>query len=490
MSGLSSALSSALSGLMVTSGQSAVVSKNITRANDENYVSKQVGLTTEVDGSVRIASITRNSEKRLLDAYLNASSSAAGQELILTALDTLQQTIGDVEADGSIAWGIGQLQLSLRNFETNPASPAMATQAIRAAGELVVSLNSATDLVQATRAEADAGMAQSVTHINALLGQIEGLNATIASAAAGNQQTPDALDQRDKLLKELAGEIGIRVVTQPNNGISIYSDSGVTLFDVTARAVAFQPTPSYSATTVGNAIYADGVQIIGTGSPMPTGTGKLAAYAQVRDQVAPTYQAQLDEIARGLMGMFAEADQSAVPVLPAALGLFTHAGGPAVPPAGTLIPGLAGALRLNAAFDPQQGGNPMLLRDGGANGAAYVHNVQGVSGYQQRLSALIGSFDATMTFAAASKLPPQASLKAFATHSAGWIEGLRAAADSKMELVDALQTRTRDALLRVTGVNLDEEMATMLELEKSFQASAKVMSLIDDLYAALFQAVN
>ena len=50
-----------------------------------------------------------------------------------------------------------------------------------------------------------------------------------------------------------------------------------------------------------------------------------------------------------------------------------------MPAAGTLVNGLAGSISLNPRSIPRQGGNPLLLRDGGANGAAYVHNTGGVA---------------------------------------------------------------------------------------------------------------
>ena len=59
----------------------------------------------------------------------------------------------------------------------------------------------------------------------------------------------------------------------------------------------------------------DGVPITGPNSPMPIQSGALAGYAALRDTLAPQYQAQLDQIAGGLINAFAESDQTA-PALP------------------------------------------------------------------------------------------------------------------------------------------------------------------------------
>jgi flagellar hook-associated protein 1 FlgK len=42
----------------------------------------------------------------------------------------------------------------------------------------------------------------------------------------------------------------------------------------------------------------------------------------------------------------------------------------------------------------------------------------------------------------------------------------------------------------VTGVSVDEEMAALLDLEKSYQASSKIISVVDGMLASLLEAVR
>ena len=46
-------------------------------------------------------------------------------------------------------------------------------------------------------------------------------------------------------------------------------------------------------------------------------------------------------------------------------------------------------------------------------------------------------------------------------------------------------TRTSEALSNATGVNVDEEMALLLELEHSYQASARILNAIDEMLSVL-----
>ena len=54
--------------------------------------------------------------------------------------------------------------------------------------------------------------------------------------------------------------------------------------------------------------------------------------------------------------------------------------------------------------------------------------------------------------------------------------------------------RSRDsatqALTSATGVNMDDELSRMLDIEHSYQASAKLISAIDQMFTVLFQAIG
>lgn len=490
MYGLTSALSNALSGLLVTSGQSAVVSRNVTSANDENYTRKQVSVLSNLDGTARLAAVTRSSEKGLLDAMLQSSSDASLSSTTLGSLQTLSATVGDVQTDGSLAWSIDQLKQSLQSYASDPANTTLANQAITSAKKLSQSLNVATATVQKVRGDADAGIAASVNNINDLLSQFQKLDAQISSGGVDSNQLTTVQDSRDAILKKLSTEIGIRTSMRGDGSMAIYSDGGVTLYDRSARSVTFSPTPIMGAGTQGQQVLADGVPITGNSSPMASKSGNLVALAQIRDQVAPTYQKQLDEVARGLITSFAEKDQGNPATLPNATGLFSFSGSPTVPPAGSLTNGLAGQISVNPAFDGSAGGNPLLLRDGGVNGPSYLYNSSNVSGFQSRLKGLLGSLDQSQNFSALSQLNTSDSVVGFATQSAGWLEGLRAAASDKSTASQATMNRSKDALLRTSGVNLDQEMATMLSLEQSYQASAKVMTTVNQMYTSLTDIVK
>lgn len=487
---LSASLNTAVSSLATLAEQTSVLSRNVARAGDTSASRKTAQIITVPGYGVRMAAVTRVVNDALFTSVLNNSSGAAGQRAIVDALEKLEATVNDTELDFSPAALVQKLNNALQQYSSAPESEAFAHSAVSAARDLANALNSATSVVQNVRNEADAEIADAVDTLNGLLTRFEAVNREIVKGTVAGGDVTDYQDQRDALLLEISQEIGIQTITRADGGMNIYTESGVTLFDVAPRQITFQQTPMLSAGVAGNIVYADGVPITGSAATMGVSSGRITGLVQVRDDIGVTYQNQLDELARGLIVAFSESDQSATPTLADAAGLFTWNGGPALPPAGSITAGLAGAISLNAAVDPDQGGDVAVLRDGGMNGAAYVYNSSGVAGFTGRLDGLVDQMRSSQTYSAASKIATSASLVEFASNSAAWLEEARRSAGSKSDYRETILGRASESLNKITGVNLDEEMALMLELERSFQASSKVITTINSMLASLLAAVR
>lgn len=490
---LSIGLDAALSALSTTADQTSLVARNVARAGEPGASRKIANVVTTAGGGIRLASVTRAANTALYDKLLGATADSAAQKAIVDALDRLDRTVNDPELDASPAALVGKFADALHTYAISPQDAAAARSAVAAAVDLAQALNDATATVQQLRTEADADMAASVDSLNALLARFETVNTEIVKGTRRGADVTDFLDERDQILTGISAEVGVRTLTRGDNDMAVYTDSGVTLFDVSARAVTFERTYSFSATTSGNAVYADGVPITGNTGRMLAGTGRLTGLAEVRDSLAPTYQSQLDEIARGLITAFAESDQSATPTLPDVPGLFTYAGAPAMPAGGTVLPGLAGTIEVNANADPARGGDATRLRDGGISNPgnpAYVYNATGAAGFSQRLEQLVDGLGAQQAFDASTGLAATATLTGFSASSVAWLQEARKTADADSSYKTALLERASDALTKVTGINLDEEMTLLLELERSYQASTRLVTTIDNMLAALLQAAG
>ncbi|SFI19486.1 flagellar hook-associated protein FlgK [Bradyrhizobium sp. cf659] len=488
---LTAALDSARASLMASGIQSSTISRNIAGASAAGYSRKIAVLDNLPGAGVYVAAIQRAASSGLYNNVLVATSSSAKQSAIYDGLQKIASaTVDDTELDQSPTAQLNALKKALQQYANAPDNATLAQAAVTSAKDMATALNQATQTVQSVREGADADMKTSVQNINQLLSQFQTVNTEIVKGTISGDDITDYLDQRDNIVSQLSQELGVTMSLRPNGDAALYTDSGVVLFDKTARTVSFTATNIYAPGTTGNAVYIDGVPVTGANSVMPLKSGKLAGLAQLRDQDAVTYQSQLDEIARGLINTFRESDQTAA-ALPDVPGLFTYPGAPAMPASATVSVGLAGLISVAASVDPAQGGNPNLLRDGAISGnVAYQYNTAGNGGYSIRLQQLIGGMDASQPFDATTQGKPSGSLIDFASSSTSWIENQRKTADSNVTYQKTLLDRSTAALSNVSGVNMDDEMSLMLQVERTYSASSKIISTVDEMLQSLLAAVG
>jgi flagellar hook-associated protein 1 FlgK len=488
---LTLALNAARSSLMAAGTQASAVSRNIAGATQDGYSRKNVLVTTIPGNGVYVAGIQRATSAGLFYNVLKAASTSAKQDTIYNGLQRIAAaTIDDPELDQSPAAQIAKLKSALQQYATAPDNVTLAQAAVNAAKGVASSLNDATRTVQSVRADADADIATSVTTINQLLAQFETVNTAIVKGTITGADTTDHLDLRDSILSRLSQEVGITVATRASNDMVIYTDSGVTLFETSARSVTFDQTYAFTAGVAGNAVYIDGVPVIGASAVMPIHGGKLGGLAALRDDSSVSYQNQLDEVARGLIEIFAESDQTAA-ALPDVPGLFTYPGAPAIPAPGLISAGLAGTITVASSVDQSVGGNPNLLRDGAISGnAAYNYNTGGEAGFFDRVQQLVDGLAQSRAFDPAALAKPNATLIDFAGSSVSWLESQRKSASDESTYSQTLLERSAEALSNVNGVNMDDEMSFMLQVERTFSASSKLIATVDEMLKQLLAAVR
>jgi len=482
---LSVALQVAQSALAARQTETSAISRNIAGAQDPGYSRKSVMLSTLVStsgqaGGVRVEGIGRATNDALYTNLLNSTSLGSSQQSVLDGLTKLSYTIDDTELELSPSANIGKLKQSLQALSTDPNNAVLAQDLLVTSQQMARTLRDSADAVQTVRIDSDEAIAESVDTINQLLTQFEELNDTIKKGVQLNVDVTDALDTRDQVLLQLSEEVGITTLARENGDMAIYTDSGATLFETNARTVTFNPSTPLLDGQPGNQVLVDGVPITGTGAIMAAKTGNIVGLTTVRDEVAVTYQRQLDEIARGLIEQLQETG--------GAPGLFIADPAVTLPPpnAGGSIDGLASAIIVNPAVDPDQGGNLDLLRDG----INVNYNPAGNAGFNDRLLEMLGALDQDRAFDAATQLDPTSSLATLASSSVGWLESSRKVVTSDVQVQSVVVSRTATNLANATGVNIDEEMSRLLEIERSYAAASKIITAVDRMLDDLLQAVR
>ena len=497
---LSAAFNIINSAFLSNAAQSAVISSNISNAGTPGYSREVANVLTNSYGGSDVASVTREANSALLEQVNASTSQAASEQALANGLAKLAQTVSDSatssSASGSTENGnspsamLANLQDALTTYEASPSDASAGQAVVTAASNLAASLNSGSAAAQQVREQADSDMASSVSTINSLLNQFSQVDATIVGGLATGANVSAAEDTRDTILTQLSQQIGISTATSANGSTSIYTDSGVTLYQTgDVNTLSFTATPTLTAGANGNAVTVDGVPITGPSAPMAIQSGALAGLANLRDTVAPEYQAQLDQIAGGLINAFAESDQSTTtPGLPSLPGLFTAPGATGLP-ATTDTTGLAASIEVNPAVDPSQGGDVSLLQDGGVNGSNYVYNATGAAGYTGRIQGMIAAITATQSFDPSAGLGSSDGLADYANASVSWLQAQNQQASNQVDYQNSVVSQATAALSNATGVSLDAEMTNMLNIENSYTTTAKLLTTVDDMFTALMNAV-
>jgi flagellar hook-associated protein 1 FlgK len=133
------------------------------------------------------------------------------------------------------------------------------------------------------------------------------------------------------------------------------------------------------------------------------------------------------------------------------------------------IVGMADRIAVNPVVDPDQGGAAWRIRDG--VGAA----IPGTAGDATQVFRFLATFDDLLTYPADTGLAPTLSLSATAAELVSGQHSARAEAATRAERQALVADTLRQAHTNATGVNVDNELQRMLQLERSYAANANVV---------------
>jgi flagellar hook-associated protein 1 len=485
---LSGVLNTARFALDAATAQTALVSRNIAGADQAGYVRKFAAPDlTSLSGNT----IIRRAESPALFARAtDAQSKSAAAAALAEGLGEMRGLFGGDERANAPTVRMDALRSALQAAAVDASDPVLASRAVDAAKQLAETVRSSATSVASMRNGIEERLGDEATRLNAMLASFETLNTRIVGGSRTGDVS-DLKDQRDQLLRSMSEVTGIRATTRGNDDMVLQTESGVVLFETRARPVSYQSASPLTSGAPGGRFLVDGVPIAGPGAIMPVSSGTIAGLVAFRDGPAAELETRLDETARMLISAFSESDQSATPTKPDLPGLFTANGLSGLPATGVRVPGIAQRLEIAASVDPSKGGNVMLLRDGGISGdAAMRANTTNAAGFPDRLNALAKAFDVPLAADPSTGLGATRTVVEYAARGFGALEEARKAAGTNAETLGILKQRTEASLASETGVSLDAEMTRLLELERSYAASAKLITIVDQMYATLLGSVR
>jgi flagellar hook-associated protein 1 len=312
--GLSQALSAALSGVNATQQALSVIAGNVANADTPGYVNEsvneiEVATQGQTGTSVDVTGINRDLNTLLQSQLWTETSGDANADTAAQFYQQLQQIYGTPGSSTSFDAIFDNFTTAAQSLAADPSSASEQTNVISAAQQVAQTLNSMTTSIQQLRTEAEQGIASGVQSANGLLQQIGQINGQLEASTTSGSAAATLEDQRGEDITQLSQLMSVNVVQNSGNQISVFTSTGQQLVastevsqlsfdDVGTLSAAAQWSSDPSEDTAGTiTLTSPGgttTDLIATGAIQ---SGQLGAYIQMRDDVLPQAQSQLDEFA-------------------------------------------------------------------------------------------------------------------------------------------------------------------------------------------------
>ena len=430
-----------VSGLTAAQRQMEVAAHNVANVNTEGYSRQRVELvssnpSTGVYGvrgdgmrgtGVTIADVVRARSGLTDAAYRSEAGIGAAADAKASVLSRAEQVLGPV--DGGVPSALSAFWASWDQLSTNPTDTASRPGVLDAGAALAGQINSGAAQLSRLSDETLNQAKDTVDQVNRLADQIARLNTSISDAVVGQQSPNDLMDQRDELVDQLSALTGATVRTGDLQSADIYVGNRALVRGGTVEKLQVANT---GPATVSWAL--DGAAA--------TAGGQLGALVELSNSTLPGLQSELDALANGLRDQINAAHQAGKDQDGnAGLAFFTGTG--------------AADLGVNPALDVRK----VAASETGA--AADGNNALAIAGL--RTTPAIGTNSV------------QQAVEALAGHLGSLAASAKGASDASASVI----TNIKAERASTSSVSIDEEMADLVRFQHSYEAAAKVITVVD-----------
>jgi flagellar hook-associated protein 1 FlgK len=456
---LAATLEKALTGLRASQAGIDIVGRNLANVNTPGYTRKFQQLQPQTFGGEG-AGVQQLPEARFVNSgvekqFRDNFSLNENLKVLDDFLSRFEDAFGAPNADISIANEITKLADTYRKLAEKPDSVTAQNGVIAEAQQVARVLNQLTTVIQDLRTEADRQTAVSVNQVNTSLDRVKQLNDEIGTRFVQGLATGDLEDLRDVEVEKVAKEMDITYFTRGNNELVILTGKGRSLIEGPVSKLTFTNTSTISAQAVYPVL--SGVFLSGTDIKTEITGGRIGAYLSLRDTRLANgagNQGVIDSLASAMTLSFAARG----------VELFQDAGVTFLV-ANTI--GYAGRIAVN----PLVIANPWKTRDGTVVGAELTN----ARGDATTPLVIVDMFENTATFTSGIATGVNALISQNVD--------VKARADYQDNLTNALDQRRKND----SGVNTDQELQLMIQLQASYNAAARIIQTVQQMYDELFQ---
>ena len=312
MGGLTQALRTARSGLLVNQQTLDVVANNIANVNSEGYSRKIVNTETRVlngvASGVQISEITRRVDEGLLK---NIRIELAELNKFTVQDDFFARTqdlFGKPGENSSLSHLFENFTSALELLAVSPNRSLEQAEVVRRAQDVTFALQNMSETIQELRQQADVDIADTVTEMNKIVASIDQLNEDIITNGSVGRDVTDLKDQRDQRIDRLSELVDIRFFFRSDGDVVVFTSGGRTLVDTIPPKITHSAASSVSASTTKNEGDFTGI-FVGTIVARNDITselrgGQLKGLVDLRDDILANMQSQLDEFAAEMRDVF------------------------------------------------------------------------------------------------------------------------------------------------------------------------------------------
>ena len=311
-SGLTQALRTARSGLLVNQQTLDVVANNIANVNSEGYSRKIVNTETRVlngvPSGIQIADIIRRVDEGLLK---NIRTELAKLNKFTVQDDFFARTqdlFGKPGENSSLSHLFENFTSALELLAVSPDKSLEQAEVVRQAQDVTFALQNMSETIQELRQQADVAIADIVTEMNKIVASIDQLNEDIITNGSVGRDVTDLKDQRDQQIDRLSELVDIRFFFRSDDDVVVFTSGGRTLVDTIPPKITHSAASSVSASTTKNEGDFSGI-FVGTIVARNDITselrgGQLKGLVDLRDDILANMQSQLDEFAAEMRDVF------------------------------------------------------------------------------------------------------------------------------------------------------------------------------------------
>lgn len=466
--GINSLFNIGTSGVTMARVAIEVTSENIANVNTDGYSRQTTVFKTgpivatngfPLGSGVQLAAVQRNHDELLQLQLVTGNSQYGESETKQAALQQIEPFFNEVTNDG-LGQAVEDFFNSWQDLSVTPQGTAERQAVLSRSQILVDTFHRLNANLNDSLVNADSSLVGITADVTDKAKSIASLNEQILQTERLGGNANELRDQRDYLTQELATKVGISYVEQSDGTLTVTLPGGEALVQGNSYATLATETDAGTGlnkvmlTPIGGGAAADVTSTIGG---TDNSLGEIGGTLQVRDEIVPEYLAKLDEMARQLVTVM-NSQHSAGYGLDGTQNDFFD-------PAKTTSADIA----LNSSLTAEQI-------------AAAGQDPTGVSGPGDNTNALALAQlkSSTFTFTVDGQ--------STSTTMAGYYNAFVSSVGIDTENA-ANSTAQNESFLRQlnalresnSGVSLDEELTNLIQYQRAFEASAKVISTASEM---------